>query len=178
MRLVILGPPGSGKGTQSKIIAKKYNLRNISAGSVLRKEIKKKTKLGMNVKPYIEKGDLAPDSLVYKILKPHLKKGRFILDGFPRHLSQVKLIKEKINAAIYIDCKKEIILKRLQKRKKKEHRKDDEKEVIEYRWMVYKNKSLPVINYYRKKGILITIDGNSSVKTVFNNIKKKINELF
>ncbi len=178
MRLVILGPPGSGKGTQSDLIARKYKLRKISAGRVLRDEIKKKTKLGSKIKPYVERGDLAPDPLVYKILKPHLKKGRFILDGFPRHLSQVKLIKENINAVIYLDCKKEIILKRLQKRKKLEHRKDDEKEVIEYRWLVYKNKSLPVVNYYKKKGILVSVDGNSSVKNVFNEITKKLSELF
>lgn len=178
MRLVILGPPGSGKGTQSKLIAKKYNLRNISTGNVLRNEIKKKTKLGMKIKPYLERGDLAPDSLVYKILKPYLRKGRFILDGFPRHMSQVKLIKEKINAAIFLDCKKEIILKRLSRRKKSQHRKDDEKEVIEYRWLVYKNKSLPLINYYKKNGIFVRVDGNSSVKNVFKEITRRLSELF
>lgn len=178
MRLIILGPPGSGKGTQSDLIAKRYNLRKISVGSVLRNEIKKKTKDGLRIKPYVERGDLAPDPLVYKILRPHLSRGNFILDGFPRHLSQVKLIKEKINAAIYLDCKKEIIFKRLQKRKKLEHRKDDEREVIEYRWLVYKSKSLPLVDYYRKKRILITVDGNSSVKNVFREIIRKLNELF
>ena len=178
MRLIIFGPPGAGKGTQSKLIAKKYGLRNISVGDVLRKEVKRKTKLGLKVKPYIEHGDLAPDSIVYKIIKPYLSRGNFIMDGFPRHMSQVKLIKEKINAAIYIDCKKEEIVKRLLKRKKLEHRKDDDEITIEYRWLVYKKKTFPVIDYYKKKNILITINGNNPIREVFKDITEKLNELF
>lgn len=178
MRLVILGPPGAGKGTQAKLISVKYGLRNISVGSVLRKEAKNKTILGLKVKPYIERGDLAPDPLVYSIIKKYIEKGNFILDGFPRHLSQVKLIKENINAVIYLDCKKETIIKRLMKRKNIKHRKDDNEEIIEYRWLVYKKKSLPVVNYYRKKGILLNVDGNPGINTVFKYIIKKLNKLF
>ena len=178
MRLIILGPPGAGKGTQSKLIAKEYNLRNIPVGYVLRKEIGKKTKLGIKIKPYIERGDLASDSIVYKIIKDYLKKGNFILDGFPRHMSQVKLLKENINAAIFLDCKKETIIKRLKKRKNIKHRKDDHDEIIDYRWYIYKKKTLPVINHYRKRKMLITIDANPSVRTVFKSIKEKLNRLF
>jgi len=178
MRLIILGPPGSGKGTQANLIAKKYHLRNISVGKVLRNDVKKKTKLGLKIKSYIERGDLAPDSMVYEIIKSYLKKGNFILDGFPRHMIQVKILKEKINAVIFLDCKKEVIIKRLFKRRKIKHRKDDEKETIEYRWLLYKNKSLPVINHYKKKGILIKINGNSGVRTVFREVTNKLNELF
>lgn len=178
MRLIILGPPGSGKGTQSKLIAKKYHLRNISIGNVLRKEVKKKTKLGLKLKPYIERGDLAPDPLVYKIVKEYIKEGNFILDGFPRHMRQVKILKENINGVLYLDCKKDVIVKRLSKRRGIKHRKDDEKETIEYRWLVYKNKSLPVINYYKKKKLLIKINGNPGVKPVFSEINKKLKKLF
>ena len=178
MRLIILGPPGAGKGTQSKLIAKKYGLKNISIGNVLRKEIKKRTKLGIKVKPYIERGDLAPDSTVYKIIKPYLLKGNFIMDGFPRHINQVKLIKEKINAAVFLDCKKEVIIKRLLRRRKLEHRKDDDEETIEYRWLVYKRKTIPVIEHYKKSGILITVNGNFNIKEVFKEITEKLNELF
>ena len=178
MRLIILGPPGAGKGTQSKLIAKHYGLRNVSIGNVLRKEIKKKTKLGLKIRSYVERGDLAPDYLVYKIVKAYLSKGNFIMDGFPRHLSQVNLIKEKINAAIFLNCKKEEIFRRLLKRKKVEHRKDDDEETIEYRWLIYKNKTFPVVNYYKKKGILITVDGNPGIKNVFKEITRKLNEIF
>ena len=178
MRLIILGPPGAGKGTQSKLIAKKYGLRNISVGNVLRREVKKRTKLGLKIKPYIGHGDLAPDSIVYKVIKPYLLKGRFIMDGFPRHMSQVKLLKEKINAAIFLDCNKEKIVRRLLKRKKLEHRKDDDEITIEYRWLIYKKKTFPVIEYYKKKGMLITVDGNPGIREVFDNITEKLKELF
>ncbi len=178
MRLIILGPPGSGKGTQASLIAKKYHLRSISVGNVLRKEVKNKTKLGLKIKRYIEKGDLAPDPMVYKIIKKHIEKGNFILDGFPRHISQVKILKENINAVLYLECKKENILKRLIKRKKIKHRKDDEKETVEYRWLVYKNKSLPVINHYKKKNLLIKNNGNLSVNVVFREIIRKLYKLF
>jgi len=178
MRLIIFGPPGAGKGTQSKLIAKKYGLRNISVGDVLRKEVKRKTKLGLKVKPYIEHGDLAPDSIVYKIIKPYLSRGNFIMDGFPRHMSQVRLIREKINAAILLDCNKEEITRRLLKRKKLQHRKDDDEITIQYRWLIYKKKTFPVIEHYKKSGILITVDGNPGIKKVFKNITEKLNELF
>lgn len=178
MRLIILGPPGAGKGTQAKLIAKRYHLRNVSVGHVLRNEIKKKTKLGLKVKPYIERGDLAPDQMVYKIIKKHIERGRFILDGFPRHMSQVKILKENINGAIFLDCKKDVIGKRLNKRKRIKHRKDDEKEVVEYRWLLYKNKSLSVLNHYKRKGLLIKINGNPGVRVVFSEIKKKLRKLF
>ena len=178
MRLIILGPPGAGKGTQARLIAKKYHLRNVSVGNVLRKEVKKKTKLGLKIKPYIERGDLAPDPIVYKIIKKYIEKGNFILDGFPRHISQVKILKEKINAAIYLDCKKNIIIKRLSKRRNIKHRKDDDKETIEYRWLVYKNKSLPVLNHYKRKSLLIKINGNPEVRTVFKEINNKLRKLF
>jgi adenylate kinase len=178
MRLILLGPPGSGKGTQAKLIAKKYHLRNISIGVVLRNEVKNKSKLGLKIKPYIERGDLAPDPLVYKVLKEHIKEGNFVLDGFPRRMDQVKLLKENINAILYLECKKNEIIKRLSKRRGIKHRKDDDKETIEYRWLIYKNKSLPVINYYKKRGLLIKIDANPGVKPVFNEINKKLKKLF
>ena len=142
--------------------------------------VKEAINLRKSIRKYQDKQ--IPEEIIVELVKDRLsksdvKKG-FILDGFPRHMSQVKLIKEKINAAIYIDCKKEEIVKRLLKRKKLEHRKDDDEITIEYRWLVYKKKTFPVIDYYKKKNILITINGNNPIREVFKDITEKLNELF
>ena len=108
MRLIIIGPPGAGKGTQAKLLAKKYDLKSISAGKVLRSEIRKNTIIGKQVRSFVEKGDLAPDKLVYGAIKKHLK-GDFILDGYPRHLSQAKRMDIDVDCVIFLDCSKEVV---------------------------------------------------------------------
>jgi len=175
MRVVILGPPGAGKDTQACMLSKKYKIKSISVGDVLRSEIRRKTKVGEKVKSYVEKGDLAPDDLVYEAVKKRLK-GNFILDGYPRHLTQVKKMDISIDCVIFLDCKKNVIFERLFKRKILEKRKDDDLKTIEHRWKVYRRRTLPVLRYYRKKKILIYVDGNGKIKEVFKEICKKLNE--
>jgi adenylate kinase len=175
MRLIILGPPGAGKGTQAKLIARKYKLKNVSAGNVLRSEIRKKTKIGKSVKPYIEKGDLAPDRLVYEAISKHLK-GDFILDGYPRHMDQLKKLKVSVDCVILLDCKKETVFERLFKRKILEKRSDDDLKTIDHRWKIYQRRTLPVIRYFRKEKMLIFVDGNPDIKEVFREICKRLKE--
>ena len=175
MRVIILGPPGAGKDTQASLMSKKYRVKNISVGSVLRSEIRKKTKIGKKVKSYVEKGDFAPDDLVYEAVKKRLK-GDFILDGYPRHMTQLKKIDIGVDCVIFLDCKKSVIFERLFKRKVLEKRKDDDLKTIEHRWKIYRRRTLPVLRHYRRKKILIYVDGNGKIKEVFKEICEKLDK--
>lgn len=174
MRLLILGPPGSGKDTQANLIAKYYKIKVIKSGWLLRKEIRKKTEIGKKIKKYLERGDLASDKLVDEIVTKEVKKNKkgFIIDGFPRDISQAKRFKQKIDYVISLDCKRSEIIKRLLKRK----RGDDSLKVIKHRWKVHRKRTVPVIKYYKKKGLILKIDGNPPIKQVFKEIKEKLNE--
>lgn len=128
MRIILLGPPGSGKGTQAKLLSKKYSIPHIAMGDILREEVAKKTPLGKKVNIYMSKGELVPDEIVIEVLKKRLQEADcvngFILDGFPRTLNQAKALDNmlnelnlKIDAVIYIDVPDEEIMKRLSLRR-------------------------------------------------------------
>ena len=128
MRIILLGPPGSGKGTQAKLLSKKYSIPHIAMGDILREEVAKKTPLGKKVNVYMSKGELVPDEIVIEVLKKRLQEADcvdgFILDGFPRTLNQAKALDNmlnelnlKIDAVIYIEVPDEEIMKRLSLRR-------------------------------------------------------------
>lgn len=128
VRIILLGPPGSGKGTQAKLLSKKYSIPHIAMGDILREEVAKKTPLGKKVNVYMSKGELVPDEIVIEVLKKRLQEADcvngFILDGFPRTLNQAKALDNmlnelnlKIDAVIYIDVPDEEIMKRLSLRR-------------------------------------------------------------
>jgi len=128
VRIILLGPPGSGKGTQAKLLSKKYSIPHIAMGDILREEVAKKTPLGKKVNIYMSKGELVPDEIVIEVLKKRLQEADcvngFILDGFPRTLNQAKALDNmlnelnlKIDAVIYIDVPDEEIMKRLSLRR-------------------------------------------------------------
>ncbi|MHA1583245.1 MAG: adenylate kinase [Candidatus Baldrarchaeia archaeon] len=128
MRIILLGPPGSGKGTQAKLLSKKYSIPHIAMGDILREEVARKTPLGKKVNVYMSKGELVPDEIVIEVLKKRLQEADcvdgFILDGFPRTLNQAKALDNmlnelnlKIDAVIYIDVPDEEIMKRLSLRR-------------------------------------------------------------
>ncbi|MEK6907006.1 MAG: nucleoside monophosphate kinase [Nanoarchaeota archaeon] len=165
MKIIILGATGSGKGTQSKFISKLLKLKHIETGAIFRKEAKK----NKFIRKLLDEGELVPDKIVINIFKNEIKnKENFILDGFPRTLVQARALKFNPDLVLLLDVNKNSIIKRLISRK----REDDTKKNIEERYKMYLKKTLPVIDYYKKKKMLIKINGNFSIKQVNKNIEK------
>jgi len=182
-RLIFMGPPGAGKGTQAKIICENYKIPQISTGEILRASIQKGTEMGLQAKKFMDAGDLVPDEVVIGIIKERLAeadcKGGFLLDGFPRTIEQAKaldvLLKSmnlQLDAVINISVPDEELLNRLLERAKIEGRSDDNEETIKNRLNNYNQKTFPLIEYYRKAGILKEINGVGSVEQITALIKE------
>lgn len=180
--IVIFGAPGSGKGTQSDLMIKKFGLGHISTGDVLRSEIKNGTELGKTAKGYIDNGQLIPDELMVSILasvydsfgKEH--KG-VIFDGFPRTIPQAEALKKmlderghKIAAMIELDVPEDELMTRLIKRGQESGRSDDNAETIKKRLDVYHNQTSPLIEWYEKEGIHYHINGLGELDRIFGDI--------
>ena len=187
--IVIFGAPGSGKGTQSDLIIKKYGLEHISTGDVLRNEIKNETELGKTAKEYIDKGQLIPDELMVNILasvydsfgKEHQGVN---FDGFPRTIPQAEALKEmlserghKVAAMIELDVPEDELMTRLVKRGKESGRSDDNEETIKKRLDVYHNQTAPLIEWYKNEGIHHHIDGLGELDRIFGDISAVIDTL-
>lgn len=187
--IVIFGAPGSGKGTQSDLMIKKYGFGHISTGDVLRNEIKNGTELGKTAKAYIDKGQLIPDELMINILasvydsfgKEH--KG-VIFDGFPRTIPQAEALKKmlderghKIAAMIELDVPESELMQRLIKRGKESGRSDDNEETIKKRLDVYHNQTAPLIEWYKKENLHHHINGLGELDCIFGDICNVIDNL-
>jgi len=183
--LILFGPPGSGKGTQSARIAEKYNLVHTSTGDIFRKEIRNGSPLGLKVQSIIEKGELVPDDLLVDILRSALQRAEgidgFVLDGFPRTLRQAEdldmLLAEKnetVSLVLALDVDEEEIVTRLLKRAQQEGRKDDTEEVIRNRMKVYHSQTHPLMEFYDKQGKFTPIHGVGSIDNIFADICKVI----
>ena len=187
--IVIFGAPGSGKGTQSELMIKKYGFGHISTGDVLRKEIKNKTQLGNTAQQYIDKGQLIPDELMIDILanvydsfgKDH--KG-IIFDGFPRTIPQAEALKvmldkrgHKIAAMIELDVPESELMTRLIKRGQESGRSDDNAETIKKRLDVYHNQTAPLIEWYTKENLHYHIDGLGERDRIFADISNVIDSV-
>lgn len=215
MRIVLLGSPGSGKGTQASRIEHKYRIPHISTGDIFRDNISRNTPIGVEAKKYIEKGLLVPDELTLKIvenrfLEDDCKEG-FLLDGFPRTLVQAEALDEeleriakKLNAVVNLEVSDETIIERMTNRRvcsncgenynlsfhrpvldgicdkcggKLITREDDKLETVTNRLKVYKNQTFPLIDYYKRKGILATVNGEEPADKVFENIISALERL-
>jgi adenylate kinase len=185
--LVIFGPPGSGKGTQSVKIAEKYNFAHISTGNIFRKEIKNKTALGIRVQSIIEKGELVPDELLVELLEKAMGEHHgidgFIFDGFPRTIQQAKdldLLLNKtahcVSLVLALEVDEDEVCQRLLKRAQEQGRKDDTEEVIRNRMEVYHRQTSPLMEYYRQQGKFESLYGVGSVDEIFENICKVIDK--
>ena len=178
-KLLFLGPPGAGKGTQANLFCKKYGLDHLSTGDLLRDEVSSGSFLGLKAAEVMNKGELVSDELVLSIVEGRLvniEKG-WLLDGFPRTVNQANSLKkllEKINqpleAVISIKVTDDYLIKRLLAR----GREDDNEEVIANRLKIYREKTSPLIDLYTKQGILVGIDGNADIDVVFSCIEKSL----
>ncbi len=187
--IVIFGAPGSGKGTQSDLMIKKYGLEHISTGDVLRAEIKKGSDLGKTAASFIDKGQLIPDELMVSILagvydafgKEH---AGVIFDGFPRTIPQAEALKKMLSerghqvaAMIELDVPEEELMDRLIKRGKESGRSDDNAETIKKRLDVYHRQTQPLIEWYIKEGIHHHINGLGALDRIFADICEVIDQL-
>ena len=177
--LLFLGAPGAGKGTQAELLSKNNSYLHLSTGELLRNEIEMNTKLGKKVKDIINRGELVSDVLVLEIVKKNLDKNLngWILDGYPRNLSQANSLNEvliKINQPLemvfYLDIPEEVLIERLLLR----GRKDDNKDTIKTRLNIYKETTEPLIEYYENLSLLEYIDADRDLKTISADIKQKM----
>lgn len=182
MRIVLLGAPGSGKGTQGARLVAQYGIPKISTGDALRAAVKAGSGLGRQAAPLMEAGKLVPDALVYGIVEerlgaPDCAQG-FILDGFPRNVAQAReldamlarLKQPALGKAVHLHVDDEEIIKRLLDRAIKEGRQDDKPDVIRRRIDVYNAETRPLLDFYESQGKLVTLDGNGTLEGIFARI--------
>jgi adenylate kinase len=209
LNLVLLGPPGAGKGTQAERLAEDFSLPYIATGNMLRDAVREESELGMKAKEYMDRGDLVPDELIIEMIKERLDKpdaaGGFILDGFPRTGKQAEVLDDELkqvgrqlSAALLIDVPEEEVVRRLSGRRvcvKGQHnfhvdfdppkhpdrcdvdgsrlvvRDDDKPEVVQHRLGQYREKTAPLIDYFKDREILRKIDGARSPDQVHDQIR-------
>ncbi len=188
LNISLFGPPGAGKGTQSKKLMKKYNLHYISTGDMLREEIHAKTPLGIEAKKIIDKGHLVPDELIVKLIEKKIKgtKGAngFLFDGFPRTVVQAYILEgllfkfgSTLSAMYGVNVPEDELMKRMLKRAEIENRTDDTEEIIKERLKEYKRKTKPVADFYMEKEKYYELDGVGEVKDVFARLTVKIDKI-
>ena len=183
MNVIIFGPPGAGKGTQSQLIVKKFKLYQISTGDLLRTEIKNKSEIGKEIDEIISRGDFATDDIVNKLIKNVIfdpqKKNNLIFDGYPRSLSQAKNLdlllessNQKIDYIFFLNVNKDIIIKRIEKRKILEKRSDDDLNIILKRYDTYMDTTRPVLDFYSKNPNFYEIDGGEEISIISAKIEQ------
>ena len=181
MNIVIFGPPGAGKGTQSNFIEKKFKLHQLSTGELLRKEIKNNTRLGQQISSIINSGNLVSDDIVSDLIEKYISnkiyKSRLIFDGYPRNLVQAKNLdkllemhNQKIDIVLKLSVSLETIKKRILERKILEKRNDDNEEIAIKRFETYEKSTEPVIEYYKKLNLLKVVDGERPIDQINNEI--------
>ena len=212
MKILLIGPPGGGKGTQAKKLSSKFNIPQISTGDMLREHVKKMSPLGIKTKEFMDSGELVPDKLILEMMKKKLSndecKNGYILDGFPRTLPQAEgldiilnEINSKLDKVIIIEVNDNVIIDRMSGRRVHKNsgriyhikfnppkndglddntkeplsiRSDDKEETVKNRLGIFHDITKPLINYYNKKDILYTVNGEDKIDNVFSNIIKDI----
>lgn len=185
MRLILLGPPGAGKGTQAEILVNAYGIPQLSTGVILRSAMEAQTPIGLEAKAIMDRGDLVSDAVVNGIVSERLDaedcKPGFILDGFPRTIAQAealdRMMADKgiaLDAVIELKADADELVRRVIQRSKDSGRADDNPEVIRKRLEVYESSTAPLVDYYGRQGLVKTVDGMSSVEQVTADIKSAL----
>ncbi|OJX78040.1 adenylate kinase [Leifsonia sp. 71-9] len=186
-RLLIVGPPGAGKGTQASRITSVYGIPDISTGDIFRANIKNETPLGKQVKAIVDAGDYVPDSLTNQLVTDRLSEedaaNGFLLDGYPRTLAQVDYLDEmlaaqgqKLDAVIQLVADQDEIVARLTKRALEQGRADDSEEAIRHRQDVYVRETSPLVDVYSKRGLLVEVDGLGEIDEVAERVRAALAE--
>lgn len=181
-RLVILGAPGAGKGTQAKNICQLLQIPTFSTGAMFRSHIQNQTELGKLAQAKIEKGELVPDEITNPMVQETLGQdqyaGGFLMDGYPRSVAQAQYLEGvldglqiKLDGVLNIDVNLEDVVARMLKRAQIEHRPDDTEPVIRHRLEVYQLETKPLVDYYQRSGLLLSVDGNGSIEQVWQRLQ-------
>lgn len=181
-RLILLGPPGAGKGTQAQTLAHQCNIPHISTGEILRQAMRERSPLGIKAQSYVDRGELVPDQLVLDMMEERLSqadtKSGWILDGFPRNVSQARFLDELLQklaednvGVVNLEVPDDVLIDRLKGR----GRQDDTEEVIRRRLEVYREQTAPLINFYSDRQQLVSVNGNQSLEEVSAELKRRCN---
>lgn len=187
MRILFMGPPGVGKGTQAARIEKHYNIIHLSSGEILRAEIEDNTEIGVQAKKFIDLGQLVPDSILLDIIEHRLSfddcKNGFLLDGFPRTLPQATELNtilischQELDCAISLTANEDELVSRLIQRGVESGRTDDTEEIIHQRQKIYWEQTAPLIDFYRGKGLLKEVDGIGEIPEITNRILETLKQ--
>lgn len=178
MRLLLIGAPGAGKGTQAERLAERFGIAHISSGDLLRQHVKDRTSLGQTIKSYLDHGDLVPDGVVMDMLRKPVvaaaQAGGYVLDGFPRTVEQARAsfptaqaLGVEVQVAVHLDVARAELVRRLLARRRGS---EDTEAVIEHRLQVYLDKTVPLLEYYADREWMFTVDGTQSPDAVHEDI--------
>ncbi len=184
MRIILLGPPGSGKGTQAEVLGKEWKVPQVSTGDMLRSGVRHQTLLGMEAKKFMDRGDLVPDSLMTKMVRARLLEddcaGGFLLDGYPRTIQQAESLREflakaevELDGVVTLEVKEDELIGRMMGR----GRSDDSEEIIRARLKVYRDSTEPLIQYFRKCGKVFEVDGMGCVEDITERISLSVGNM-
>jgi adenylate kinase len=185
MRLLLIGAPGAGKGTQAELLARRFGIAHISSGDLLRQHVREQTSLGQTAKSYVDRGDLVPDGVVMDMLRKPVvaaaEAGGYVLDGFPRTVAQAetafavaKTLGAQVQAAIHLDVPREELVRRLLSRGRGS---DDTEEVIEHRLQVYLENTVPLLEYYAGREWMFAVDGAQPPQAVQEDIVARLKKI-